>query len=146
MWVTRERRETLLVEYQLSQEMHNYYGKILWQIGAIFLGGSIGAFGIVVSESIGTMPTPLPLWFWVIQLTMTVGFILFHSRLRNLAYIHLQRCIAIEKELGMKQHTNKEENVGGLGGWVVSLGFCTTLLILTLIIALYMMGFKICWN
>jgi len=159
MWTSRERREALLVEYQLSQEMHNYYGKITWQIGAIFLGGSIGAYGIVISETIGKMPTPLPGWFWVILLTMTLGFILFLRRFRGLAHIHLQRCIEIEEELGLKQHTYAEEashrailirgkcqKLPSPGGWVISVSLCIILLALTVIIALYMSGLRIIWN
>jgi len=48
--------ESLLVEYRLSQEMHTYYGTILWKIGAIFIPISLGGFAVSVHQNLSDAP------------------------------------------------------------------------------------------
>lgn len=135
--ITRERRKSLLVEYGLAQEMHNYYGRIVWQIGAILIGGGIAAFGLVVRESLNQIPTFMPSFFWLILTAMIIGFRSFASRYRHVSFAHICRCMEIEKELGLKQHT-KARAVTGTGGWTILQILCIILIILTLAIALFL--------
>lgn len=159
MWVSGERREALLVEYKLAQQMHNYYGKIAWQIGAILLGGSTTAFGLIVSETMNELPTWFPFLFWLILATMIGGFLWIAKRCRALSYLYLQRCMEIEDELGLRQHIYAEEahrrpilirgkyrKLPGPSGWPIIVSLCVLLIVLTLIISLHMAGFKIVWN
>jgi len=89
--------------------MHNYYGKIVWQIGAILLGGGITGFGFAISQQLSDLPTLVPWLFWGILIAMIVGFLLIAWRCRALSYIYLLRCMEIEDELGLKQQIYAEE-------------------------------------
>lgn len=159
MWVSEDRREALLVEYELSQQMHNYYGRIAWQIGAILLGGGTTAFGLVVSATAGELQSFLPLSFWILFAIMISGFLLITRRCRALSYIYLLRCMEIEEELGLRQQIYAEEagrrevlirgearRLPSPGGWPVLVTLCVLLLALTLIIALHLAGLKIVFN
>lgn len=93
--------ESLRKEYELSQEMHNYYGRLTWQIAAIFLGGGITGLGVVVSTG-----RPILVLLFTIAFTVLVySFYLFARRNGNLAEVHLARCRQIERILELRQHT-----------------------------------------
>ena len=103
----KPRDESLLVEYKLSQEMHTYYGTILWKIGAIFIPISLGGFAVSVHQNL----SDAPLIVVTLVLTGLLGwFMLSARRLRHLAFLYILRCEEIEKILGLKQHTNKHQN------------------------------------
>lgn len=94
--------ESLRLEYQLSQQMHTYYGRIVWQIGAIFLPVALAGFAFGMQSSLEKGPFVLLAAF----LTALLVFFLFsYIRLRWLAFVHIKRCEELEQELGMKQHT-----------------------------------------
>ena len=95
-------KESLRLEYRLSQEMHNYYGKIQWQIGSILITASLAGFAFGIQQDL-PHPQFVPL---AIGLTLLLlMFFLIVRRHRWLGHIHLARCKEIEKILGMKQHT-----------------------------------------
>ncbi len=99
--------KSLLVEYKLAQEMHTYYGKILWRIGAIFIPISLGGFAVSVHQNL----SDAPLIVVTLVLSGLLGwFMLSARRLRHLAFLYILRCVEIEKILGLKQHTNKHQN------------------------------------
>jgi len=99
--------ESLLTEYKLAQEMHTYYGKILWKICAIFIPISLGGFAVSVHQNL----TNEPLFVVTLVLSALLGwFMLSARRLRHLAFLYILRCEEIEEILGLKQHTYKHQN------------------------------------
>jgi hypothetical protein len=86
--------------------MHNYYGKITWEIGAIFLGGTLAGFGFGLQAELSQIGftlliVPLTVLLW------SFGHLI--RRYRVLALSHLIRCREIEKELGLSQHIKAHE-------------------------------------
>ena len=81
--------------------MHNYYGKIVWEIGSIFIGGGLAFIGFAASE-----PKTYPFFgFFALAFTILMtGFYFMNKRWRDIAEIHLLRCRQIEDELGLSQH------------------------------------------
>jgi hypothetical protein len=92
----------LLKEYELSQSMHNYYGKIVWEIASIFIGGGLAGVGIIASRV--ERPTVIVSLFAIAFTVLMVGFYFMVRRWRDLAEVHLSRCREIEIELGLLQH------------------------------------------
>ena len=93
--------QTLRQEYALSQAMHNYYGRITWEIGTIFLGGGLAAIGFALQARLQPMALIL---FAIAPSALFVAFLLLVRRYRVIAEIHLARCREIESSLGMWQH------------------------------------------
>ena len=96
------RDESLLKEYELSQKMHNYYGRIIWEIGSIFMGGGLAAIALIVSRA--TRPSVVPALASLAFTVLMACFYLIVRRFRNIAEVHLRRCRQIEKKLGLCQH------------------------------------------
>jgi len=93
---------SLRLEYQLSQEMHMYYGRIVWQIGAIFLPVAFGGFALGIQQNLAKEQ------FVFLALFITgllLFFLLSYWRIRWLAFIHIKRCEEIEGKLGISQHS-----------------------------------------
>ena len=99
-----DRREALLVEYDCSQNMHNYYGRTIWEVFSIFFGGGLAAFGLVVSRS-QSRPSVVPVFFALAFTVLMVGLYFANRRWREIAEVHLARCRQIEDELGLEQHS-----------------------------------------
>lgn len=98
----KNNKESLRLEYQLSQQMHTYYGRIVWQIGAIFLPVVLGGFAFGIQSDLEKNQFVLLAGFLT---ALLVFFLLSFIRLRWLAYVHIKRCEEIEPLLGIKQHT-----------------------------------------
>ena len=94
--------QLLLKEYELSQEMHNYYGRMIWEIGAIFIGGGTATIALIVSRVVAPSGTAA-LGSWAVTLLMIIYYLKVR-RTRDIAEIHLRRCREIERELGLLQH------------------------------------------
>lgn len=100
--LTDQEHKSLLKEYELSQEMHNFYANQLWQIASILIGGSITGLAILISSQ----PRPstiisgfaLPITFMAFILLLTA------RRFKAITFAHLVRCREIEARLEMKQH------------------------------------------
>jgi len=125
----------LMKEYELSQEMHNYYGHLTWQIASILVGGSIAGLALVISSR----QTP-KVMVSIFALAVTGGafaFWLFMRRYGKIAEKHLERCREIEECLGMKQHSNvKEAKPPWPTGWGIVQGLCWGLMIFGIVVAL----------
>lgn len=94
----------LLLEYQMAQEMHNYYGKISWEIASILVAGSLALEGFSLQSEM--MMNNKSLFFAVavvVTLLMLVLFFLFR-RIANLVEIHVVRLNQIEETLHFHQH------------------------------------------
>lgn len=97
--------ESLRKEYELSQEMHNYYGRLTWQIGVILLGGGVAALGAATT-------TVNPIIVFLVDIVFTIlvySFYRFIGRYREITRVHLARCREIERTLGLRQHTYVEQ-------------------------------------
>ena len=99
-----DQKESLRLEYKLAQEMHTYYGKILWQIGSIFLPVSLAGFVFGIRQEISNDGL---LALTVFLTALLIWFIFSAIRLRRLAFVYMERCRKIEKILSLKQHNNK---------------------------------------
>lgn len=97
--------ESLRKEYELSQEMHNYYGRLTWQIGAILLGGGVAALGAATS----TRDPIIAGLFAIIFTVLDYSFYRFVGRYREITRVHLARCRQIERSLGLQQHIYVEQ-------------------------------------
>ena len=102
----RLKQEALLAEYKQAQEMHVYYGKVLWQLGSILLGAGLAGFFYSIQLELSAIV------FFIITIGLSgliFIFILSHERHRNLAHFYISCCRQIEEELGLKikQHTLK---------------------------------------
>lgn len=103
----QERVAAFLKEYELSQEMHNYYGRLTWEIGSIIVGGSIAGLAIVISRK----PEPrfvTPIFAFAVSM-MALIFLMIIRRYRVIAEVHLARCRQIEACLGMEQHIDVQK-------------------------------------
>ena len=99
-----QERMTLLKEYELSQEMHNYYGHLTWQIGSILIGAGITGLALVPREILPFLGMSTVTIFGFMVAFMALVFLLFMERYRRITFAHLARCREIEACLGMKQH------------------------------------------
>jgi len=111
------KKESLRLEYRLSQEMTLYYGKIVWTIGTIFHPATFAGFAFALSEN---LQFPLSLFYALFLTGLQTFFILSFYRLRWLSTINYLRCQEIEEILGLKQHKlhreineGKEVNIAG---------------------------------
>ena len=98
--------DSLLTEYKLAQEMHTYYGKVLWQLGSILLGAGLAGFFYSIQLKLSAEQ------FLAITIGLSgliISFILSFIRHRDLAHFYISCCREIEKELQLKvkQHTLK---------------------------------------
>jgi len=99
-------KESLLTEYKIAHEKHNYFGKILWQIATIFLTASLAGFAFGVQQDLPL----LKLIFLNSFLSILLLVFFFQARrLSRLSFLHLLRCKEIEKILPMKIATNQLE-------------------------------------
>ena len=94
-----EKNGNLRMEYKLSQEMHNYYGRLTWQIGTIFLGGGVTGLGVAIQAG-----RPVIVFAAVVFTILVGSFYLVVRRYRQLAEVHLARCREIEDTLRLRQH------------------------------------------
>ena len=102
----RLKQEALLAEYKLAQEMHMYYGKVLWQLGSILLGAGLAGFFYSIQLELSAEQ----FFFIIIGLSGLIGgFTLSFIRHKNLAHFYISCCRELEEELGLKikQHTLK---------------------------------------
>lgn len=100
----RYKNSPLLVEYEMAQQMHNYYGRMSWEIASILVAGSLATIGFSLQSAIIEKK---PLLYLVITITdsliMFAWFLLFR-RIARLVDIHVRRLIQIERELHFHQH------------------------------------------
>lgn len=111
------RNEDLIKEYELSQEMHNYYGRIVWEIGSIFIGGGLAMVGLFATRIHRPSAD-----FTFIALTFTIlmsAFYFMVRRWRQISEIHLARCRQIEIILGLQQHELVKKANEPSGVWIV---------------------------
>jgi len=149
-----QERMTLLKEYELSQKMHNYYGRLTWEIGSILVGGSLAGLALVISNI--PRPSSVASIFTFAVAIMASIFCLIVRRYRDITRIHLVRCREIEACLGMKQHLyvekaacksftvkrqdgeeEKIEKIEFLTGWDMVQILCGVLVFIGIVIALY---------
>lgn len=97
-------KSPLLLEYEMAQEMHNYYGKISWEIISIFIAGSLALVGFSLQSPLITREG-----FIVVPITVTLVMIalyFLYNRIAQLVNIHLARLWQIEETLHFHQHRN----------------------------------------
>jgi len=97
-----DRIRILLEEYRRSQDMHNYYGRIVWQVAAIFIGGGLAALGLAASRE-NISREAVTILGGTFSFLMLIYYFLA-SRSSGMAEVHLARCREIEEELNMWQH------------------------------------------
>ena len=144
----------LIKEYECSQKMHNYYGKLIWEIGGILIGGGLAFVGIVVSRSIEFHPTYSVSLAAIVFTILMSTFFLSLRRWREIAEIHLNRCREIEgifSLYGQHQQVKDANKLEGLkieglekpivapkpSGWASIKILITSLIIVVWIIAAY---------
>lgn len=94
----------LLLEYQMAQEMHNYYGKISWEIASILVAGSFALVGLSLqSQIIGQNKSLFIAVAVSVTILMAVMYFLFR-RIAELVEIHVARLNQIEETLHFHQH------------------------------------------
>jgi len=134
---------TLLKEYELSQEMHNYYGHLTWEIASILIGGSIAGLALVISSH--PQPRAIVSIFAIAVIGTASTFWFYMRRYRKITQVHLDRCREIETFLGMRQHTNvNEAKIPWPTGWGLSQSLCIGLIIFGIVIAIYYLPICIC--
>lgn len=97
-----DRLRILMEEYRRSQDMHNYYGRLIWEMGAIFVGGGLAALGLAASRE-KILPEAIAAIGGTVSLLMLI-FYFNVRRSREIAEVHLARCREVEEELDMWQH------------------------------------------
>jgi len=93
--------ESLIAEYQLSQEMFTYYGKIFWTVGSIFHPATMAGLAYGISQN---LEFPLSILFGLFLTGMQFFVLITYRRIHWLANINVLRCQDIEEMLGIKQH------------------------------------------
>ena len=150
-----QERITLMKEYGLSQDMHNYYGHLVWEIASILVGGSIAGLALVVSYQ--PRPSMSVSFFAFAVIAMAIVFFLVVRRYREITFVHLVRCREIEARIGfLQQHRyvqraacesfcvrrqdGREEMIREIPsptGWEIVQWLCIALMIFGLVIAIY---------
>jgi hypothetical protein len=98
-------REALLVEYQASQDSAQHHDQLVWSITSILWASSLVLLGLVLTAMrqpglqcpltiVGSLAIVLNLYLWLCAWQM-----------RNVKVQKYRRCVAIEKQLGLVQHT-----------------------------------------
>lgn len=101
---SKYKNSPLLIEYQMAQKMHNYYGKISWEIASILVAGSLALVGFSLqSEIIIQKKFPFIVIGAGVSILMLILY-LFFRRISQLVEIHVARLIQIEETLHFHQH------------------------------------------
>ena len=85
----------LLKEWELAQQMHNYYGNITWQIGSILIAASILTLGFASDMNHAGFAIPLA----YLSMVTVVTWALFALRNRIIWSRHIHRAREIEDYL-----------------------------------------------
>ena len=91
----------LLLEYEMTQQMHNYYGRISWEIASILIAGSLVLVGFSLQSPLVTKEV-----FVGISVAVTLVMVMWGSlfrRITQLVDIHIARLLQIEEELHFHQ-------------------------------------------
>jgi len=94
----------LLLEYEMTQQMHNHYGRINWEIASILVAGSLAIIGFSLQSPIITKKPVLFVGIAVAVTLIVFAWYLLFKRISQLADIHIARLLQIEKELNFHQH------------------------------------------
>jgi hypothetical protein len=119
----KQRIESLMKEYQATQDMIRHYDDISMRFGAasrvgvfIFIGL---AFGLLSKDKL----TFLYLFPFVILFVAMSNFVthMMFKRHRNISQVKIRRILAIEKELNWKQFTLVDEAIraGQIESWPI---------------------------
>lgn len=91
--------ETLRLAYKNSKELFKYYGKIVWQIGSIFIVASLGAFAYAIQNDLQKVEfVPLIL----VPITLMMSFYFLFKRYRKNAHVEINRSEWLENELKLR--------------------------------------------
>jgi hypothetical protein len=109
--------EVLLVEYQAAQASAQHHDQLVWTITSILWGSSLVLFGLAVG-ALGSSNLRIPVTIVaVVAMALTVYLWLCVRQLRGVKVHKYKRCLAIERELGMKQHSTLQYAAGSQTLW-----------------------------
>jgi hypothetical protein len=110
-------RDILLCEYQAAQDSAQHHDGLVWSITSILWASSLVLMGFVLS-AIGQpeLRAAITLVGFVAVLLI---FVLwgFARQLRSVKVQKYRRCIALERQLGMEQHSHLEYSAGSQTAW-----------------------------
>lgn len=98
-------RDVLLVEYQAAQDSAHHHDQLVWSITSILWASTLLLFGLVVAAS-RQPDLELPLTATaVLAVILTIYLWRCVRQLRAFKVQKYKRCVMIEGELGMEQHS-----------------------------------------
>ena len=108
----REEREALLVEYGAAQDSAQHHDGLVWSITSILWGSSLILLGLVVSAMHQSGLRIALTCAAVIAIALTSFLWLCARQLRAVKVQKYRRCIELERQLGMKQHSTLRYSAG----------------------------------
>jgi hypothetical protein len=109
--------ETLLTEYQAAQDSAQHHDQLVWTITSILWASSLLLFGLAVAAIDRTdLRVPVTAVAFV-AMALTVYLWMCVRQLRRVKVHKYKRCLAIEKALGMEQHSTLEYAAGSQTRW-----------------------------
>lgn len=116
-------RDALLVEYQAAQDSAQHHDQLVWSITSILWASSLILFGLVLT-AMGHHGLEWPLTSTaILAIILTIYLWECVRQLRAVKVQKYRRCVKIEKELRMKQHSGLQYASGSQTAgysWVMS--------------------------
>jgi hypothetical protein len=98
-------RDALLVEYQAAQDSAQHHDQLVWSITSILWASSLILFGLVLT-AMGQPGLEWPLTSTaILAIILTIYLWRCVRQLRAIKVQKYRRCVKIERELRMKQHS-----------------------------------------
>jgi len=102
-----DRKDILLVEYQKAQDSAEHHDRLLWTTAALILGGMAALFGLAIGRDAWRAQR------WIVPLIgllLCAALVFFPRTFRHIRKKKYDRCKVIERELGMEQHSQLQDD------------------------------------
>jgi VanZ family protein len=129
----------LLIEYQAAQDSAQHHDTLIWSITSVVWGASLLMLVFLLGQ------TPNPSFKYIVAFLSVLGILLnimvwkYTYQLSKVKIHKYDRCKAIEKQLGLKQHTTLQYPAGRYKKWY---SIVMVLFILLWIVVAYSFVFK----
>lgn len=109
--------ESKLMEYQMAQESAQHHDNLVWTVSTLTWGVSSVLLGFVLNNVEENTLNYVILLFCLIGIFLIICSWMFARQFRNIRNQKYRRCKALERELGLLQHTKTEHPVGSQSFW-----------------------------
>jgi hypothetical protein len=95
----------LLVEYQAAQDSAQHHDNLIWSITSVVWGASLLMLGFLLGRTSDPSSKPIVLLLSVLGIFLNVKVWIYTYQLASVKIQKYERCKAIERQLGLQQHS-----------------------------------------